>query len=148
MTLGLSGQGGYHDDSALVGDEPTVLTAFSSLQERVQIVGLQVSLGKHTPWSPQGMLRSPGPVASSDWRTPHVVLGTPFGSAAAKEQFLRTAHEKHTRLLQRLTQFPDPRIAALRYCLGAQKVNHLLRVLWYEHSKFVTDTAASIRRAL
>ena len=30
-----------------------------------------------TLWGTQGMLRSPGPVAASDWDTPRVVLGTP-----------------------------------------------------------------------
>jgi hypothetical protein len=141
----------YHDDGVLVGDESAVLGALSSLRQRFESLGLHVNLSKCTLWSPQGMLRSPGPVAATDWNMPHIVLGTPFGSAAAEKQFLSSVHTKHERLLQRLCLLSDPQVAIslLRYCLGAQKVNHLLRVLWSEHmSAFVTGTAGSIRRAL
>ena len=80
-----------------------------------------------------------------------MVVGTPFGSTSAELEFLRTVHAKHDHLLQRLAQFPDPQVAIslLRYCLGAQKVNHLLRVLWSDRaSQFAADTTASIRRTL
>ena len=138
----------YHDDGILVGDEATVLATLSRLRDRFQGLGLHVNLSKCTLWSPQGMARSPGPVAATDWGTPHVVLGTPFGSASAEEQFLQGVLGKHERLLQCLVQFPDPQIALslLRYCLGAQKVNHLLRVLWSPHTcAFVSRTAGNIR---
>jgi hypothetical protein len=148
---GLLWEAWYHDDGILVGDEAAVLSTLSRLRDRFQDLGLHVNLSKCTLWSPQGMVRSPGPVAATDWSTPHVVLGTPFGSASAEEQFLQGVLGKHERLLQRLVQFPDPQIALslLRYCLGAQKVNHLLRVLWSPHTcAFVSRTAGNIRRAL
>ena len=151
IDTGLLWEAWYHDDGILVGDESAVLAALASVGEHLLRMGLRVNLSKCTLWSPQGMLRSEGPVAVSDWSTPHVVLGTPFGSAAAEQQFLESVHRKHERLLQRLSQLPDTQIAVslLRYCLGAQKVNHLLRVMWSERaSTFVTATAVGIRRAL
>ena len=151
IDTGLLWEAWYHDDGILVGDESAVLAALASVGEHLLRMGLRINLSKCTLWSPQGMLRSEGPVAVSDWSTPHVVLGTPFGSAAAEQQFLESVHRKHERLLQRLSQLPDTQIAVslLRYCLGAQKVNHLLRVMWSERaSTFVTATAVGIRRAL
>ena len=55
-----------------------------------------------------------------------VALGTPFGSNEAISQILAETRAKHHALLQKLAVFPDPRVALslLRYCLGAQKINH------------------------
>ena len=141
----------YHDDGLLVGDEQAVLDSLAELTPRLESLGLKVNFKKCTLWSPQGMTQTQGSVLVSDWATAHVVLGTPFGSPEAEHQFLQRVHEKHKQLLHRLACFPDTQIALslLRYCLGAQKVNHLLRVLWSDHmAEFVTMTSSAIRSTL
>jgi hypothetical protein len=101
-------------------------------------------------WSPRG-LSTDNTVQFLDWNSPKVVLGTPFGSDAAIAQFLGEVRAKHHALLQRLAKFPDPQVALslLRYCLGAQKINHLLRVLWTPlASDFADSTEQDLRFTL
>ena len=61
----------------------------------------------------------------------------PFRSSVATSQFLAETRAKHHALLQKLAVFPESQVALplLMYCLGAQKVNHLLRVLWSPDTK-------------
>ncbi len=81
--------------------------------------------------------------SSGDWSTSKKVLGTPFGTPEAIRQFLNKRRAAHHLLLQKLALFPDPQVdtALLRHCLGAQKTNHLQRVLWSpEVWEFVQET--------
>ena len=80
-----------------------------------------------------------------------MVLGTPFGSSEAVGQFIQGVRDKHHFLLHRLALFPDPQVSMLlsRFCLGAQTINHLLRVLWSTQlTEFADDTSSDIRLTL
>ena len=143
---GLEWQVWFLDDGVLAG-EPDDL---NQLSPQFQHLGLHVNITKCKIWSPHSVvLDSPVPVV--DWSSPKVVLGTPFGSDAAVSQFLTETRAKHHALLCRLAQFPDPQVALaiLRYCLGAQKINHLLRVLWNPiATTFAEDTEHDLRFTL
>ena len=120
----------------LVGEPSAQQNAVHQLMSRFEELGLQVNLLKRKTRSPQGVV-SGCAIPAVDWSTPKPVLGTPFGSAAAIAQFLSETRAKHHALLQRLALLPDPQgaIAILRYCLGAQKINHLLRVQHNPHQQ-------------
>ena len=65
--------------------------------------------------------------------------------------FLAKRRAAHHLLLQKLALFPDPHVATalLRHCLGAQKTNHLQRVLWSpEVREFVEETEEDLRGTL
>jgi hypothetical protein len=141
----------YLDDGVLVGDADALLQALKVLAEKFGTLGLKVNLSKCKLWSPQGLLVAESPIPTMEWETPKVVLGTPFGSKEAQRQFLGEIRGKHHFLLQQLGRFPDPQVAVqlLRHCLGAQKINHLLRVLWSEDvTMFAEETAHDIRLTL
>ena len=79
------------------------------------------------------------------------MLGTPFGSAVAIAHFPSETRAEHHVLLQRLALLPETQVALalLRYCLGAQKISHLLRVLHSPTGKaFVEETEAELRLTL
>ena len=140
----------YLDDGVLVGEPSALQNALHQLTNRFQKLGLQVNLLKCKTWSPQGVV-SGCPIPAVDWSTPRSVLRTPFGSTGAVAQFLSETRAKHHALLQRLALLPDPQVALalLRYCLGAQKIKHLLRVLYSLTSKaFAEETEADLRLTL
>ena len=65
--------------------------------------------------------------------------------------FLINTYTEMNLALDLLAKFPDPQVslALLCYCLGAQKINHLLRVMWTEDfAEFVGDTTDQIRTTL
>jgi hypothetical protein len=136
----------YLDDGVLIGEPEALLNALHHINLGFQELGMQVNLAKCKMWSPRG-LSTDNAVQFLDWNSPKAVLGTPFGSDAAIAQFLADVRSKHHALLQRLAKFPDPQVglSLLRYCLGAQKVNHLLRVLW---SPLASDFADSTEQDL
>ena len=141
----------YHDDGILVGDSKTLIEMLEHLQTSFRRLGLTVNLDKCKLWSPNGLREDTSPLPISDWGTPQVVLGTPFGSQEAVRVFLGQVRAKHHRALELLAKFPDPQIAValLRHCLGAQKVNHLMRVMLSEDfSDFVDDTTEDIKGTL
>ena len=119
------------------------------LSSRFLQVGLKVNPYKCKIWSPQ--VAGNCGIPKVDWSTPKAVLGTPFGSEAAILQLLSDTRAKHHDLLQRLALLPDPQVALslLRYCLGAQKINHLLRVLHSHTSRtFAEETEEDLRITL
>jgi hypothetical protein len=71
-----------------------------------------------------------------------VLVGGEIGSKEAQQQFLGEVRTKHHALLEQ-GRFPDTQvtISLPRYCLGAQKINHLLRIMWSDHmATFVEET--------
>ena len=122
----------YHDDGILVGDAKTLLAALERIRTEFLRLGLSVNLAKCKLWSPHALQEDTAPLSLEDWSTPQVVLGTPSGSREAARLFLSQVRAKHHRALELLAQFPDPQVAValLRYCLGSQKVNHLLGPSW------------------
>jgi hypothetical protein len=147
---GIDWQVWYLDDGVLVGEPVALMNALHELTVHFEKLGLKVNLAKCKIWSPQDVAGG-CPIPVVEWSSPKAVLGTPFGSEAAIRQFLSETRAKHHALLQRLALLPDPQVALslLRYCLGAQKVNHLLRVLHSSNSKtFAEETEEDLRFTL
>ena len=141
----------YLDDGILVGEEHELRKVLGLLTENFRALSLDVNFGKSRIWTMQGSHAPGSPVPTPPWEEPKKVLGVPFGSEAAVRSFLEEVIKEHKALLLRLQSFPNPQVALtlLRVCLGVQKINHLLRVLWDAPSRdFAAETDAGIRRTL
>ena len=78
------------------------------------------------------------------------VLGIPFGPDNTGQKHLAGIREKLQRLLLKLQTVNDPQVelALLRWCLGAQRVTHILRVLPSPAvDEFVNDVERDLRTA-
>ena len=141
----------YLDDGILVGEPAALLGILQTLTGDFKAMGLTVNPGKCALWSPASILDIEGSVPVVDWTSPKKVLGTPFGTQEAVRKFLAKRRAAHHVLLQKLALLPDPQAATalLRHCLGAQKTNHLQRVLWSpEVHEFISETEEDIRATL
>ena len=144
-------QAWFLDDGLLVADETTLREVLGFLSGRFRELGLSVNLAQCCMWTPQGTHAPNSPVPTPSWDEVKVVLGVPFGSAAAQRLFLEQLQDKHHHLLHRLQLFPDPQVALalLRVCLGVQKITHLLRLLWSPLAdSFAVEVEGDIRATL
>ena len=141
----------YLDGGILVGEEAELRRVLEFLTARFATLGLKVNLSKCRIWSPAAVPSPSCPVPTPTWDEPKIVLGVPFGSQAAEDAFLKAELVKQRTFLEGLRRFPDPQVALtlLRVCLGAQKVTHLLRVMWGPHAvSFAEAMEAELRLTL
>ena len=129
---GVGWSGWYLDDGNLAGTLAALTESMAIMNEGLQAVNVQLNFRKCKLWSP-----CPSGIPSVSWASfvdydsEITVLGCPFGSATSIETALEKKRIELGRLWEQLRTIPDTEVALtlLRHCLGACKVNHLLRCL-------------------